>query len=161
MPTFKSIPDAMIEAFKPVTGRLMTRILRNMQAVAIHNLLRPGIVSGTTTSATFVTVATLRVFCPYAGPVRIVIEGSAAKDPADGPATMRLRDLATTSVSNTGSMSANTDDDIRLYTLDFTSVADTIREIEFQAQLDAGSSGVIFEMRQSPTLGGDFMKVNK
>jgi len=161
MPTFKLIPDGMIAAFKPVTGRLMTRLLRNLQAVAIHNLFPPGTISGTTTSATYATVATFRVFCPYAGPVRIVIEGSAFKDPADGPATMRLRDLATTTVSNEGSMSAGTDSDIRLYTLDFTSVADTVREIELQATLVSGSVGVTFEMLQTPTLDGHYMKVNK
>ena len=159
MPTFKLIPDGMIEAFKPVTGRLLTRYSTNLKSVAVFNAIRPGTVQGSTTSATYVTVATLRLWTPLAGPVRGLFQIQVSKDPADGPASARLRESATGAIGTPEiSLSANTDDNGvgDNITLDFTSVANTVRLIELQGK-GTLSVGLSVSMVLQPTLGGDYL----
>ena len=77
MPTFKAVPDVMIAAFAPVTGRLMTRLARNSQAIEIYSskLIAAAIFASVDVGSSYTAIGTIRMFIPFA-PYEISIGGS-------------------------------------------------------------------------------------
>jgi hypothetical protein len=147
MPTFQQIPDAIIAAYKPVTGRLATRYSRNIKGAAgIFALQRPGagLTSGNTASSSYVLVATKRVFCPLAGPVTFVLFGQVTKD-TPGTGDVYIEDRATSSQTAAFHLASGTTFDSQTFTLNISNAtADEVRNIDLYARTN--STDILFNL---------------
>jgi hypothetical protein len=142
VPLFIDIPDAMIAAYMPVTGRLMQRYRNNLMAIPYVSLANThGDLSGTTTSTSYVTLFTVRLFVPDfvigAGGTRLeffVKMAVSGGTPPSYNSRASFKIGANTSAEHSGGPSETS-----ILALDWTPTGNTVVDVEFQGKsIDSG-----------------------
>ena len=157
---YAPITDTSIEAYRPVTGRLMKRYARNLDALGWITLSLPNVVSGVTSSSSYVTLFTFRLFLAdrYIGEdgARLSFGASIGVDETGSggvgafKATIDGVDTAEQFVN--ALPGAGSGSDSVGFSRDWTPTGNTVIDIEFKGKATGGASSCDLTISTSGTV---------